>query len=686
MNSSRNYRNFFLKVLKQNQIQNINHNLSLSYSKASAFRILREFKEFSCSNSVSQMGNQIKRNFYPYKKKINPLKVNSVSSSHIRGIPDYTIKFQLISQDKVLLTLTKKKLDMDFDIVVSNEIRNLYKLSDYDHRLSLNDTKKNYASRTIAYVVNFDSYDALLKELVNKAKNLPITGSESITVRFDPIPEFVVNTIKMYPTIQYEDMEKHVNWDKIPSKIKESMLPFQKESIFFASQRNGRLLLADEMGLGKTIQAIAIMSYYRDEWPLLIITPGSLRIQWKNEFIRWLDLKEEEILIIEKEKDIEYIQGQNIFIISYDLLARNTYKELLTKMKFKCLICDESHFLKTGNSMRTKAARGLIQQATRAILLTGTAAPSRPVELYEQIKALVQYRVKNKLAQKFMTKSEFGERYCDRKDQFFGVDYRGSDNLEELNTFLSHTLMVRRLKKDVLKQLPGKNRKLIFLLNEGEKLEEKSQSEIEKMDFNSAGTISYYYETSLLKQKPVRAYIRNAISENERFLCFAHHKSMMNAIEEELKHLGVKYVRIDGDTTHKTRQKRASDFCSDMSYQVALLSITVAGTGLTFLPCSKIIFSELYWTPGTLLQAEDRVHRIGQSSKENLDIRYLVSPKTLDDYVWPLISSKLKIISHIMDHTSDIVTDKFETVSSRETVYFEEIMPENSKKYYEEII
>ena len=288
-----------------------------------------------------------------------------------------------------------------------------------------------------------------------------------------------------------------------------------------------------------------------------------------------------------------------------------------------------------------------------------------------------------------MTKAEFGERYCERKDQFFGVDYRGSDNLEELNTFLSHSLMIRRLKRDVMSELPDKERQLVFI-EEGRigttPPKQKSLSEIEKMDFSSAATISYYYETSLLKVPLIKKYMRDILlKEDERFLCFAHHKSMLNSIEEELKAQGVKYIRIDGDTTHKARQKLAHAYCNDLSYKVALLSITVAGTGLTFLPCSKVVFSELYWTPGVLLQAEDRVHRIGQKEKRQLDIRYLVVPKTLDDYVWPLISSKLKVISHIMDHTSDTVQEKFETRSSKEYVFEEIQHEESSGKYFEEI-
>jgi len=594
-----------------------------------------------------------------------------------------------------LLTITKKRVALDYGIMVDEGVIQEHGMELYDHRLAMKDTKRNSAGRTLAYQFNLESYQAVLDQLVQRARNLPITSHEgSITVRFDPIPQFVVNVMRMYEPVN-EEHAQSVEWSRVPAKVRDALMPFQKESLVFASQRNGRVLLADEMGLGKTLQAIAITSYYKEEWPLLIVAPGSLRLQWKNELIRWLDLQEDQILVLEKEKDTESITNQQVFIISYDLLARPLYKDLLTKsMKCRVLICDESHFIKSGSSMRTKATRALIQNATRALLLTGTAAPSRPVELYEQVKALVQYRVKNKLAQKFMTKAEFGERYCERKDQFFGVDYRGSDNLEELNTFLSHTLMMRRLKRDVMSELPDKERHLVFV-EEGKVLTasgcppppKKPLSEIEKMDFSSAATISYYYETSMLKAPIMRKYLRDVLlKENDRFLCFAHHKSMMNALEEELKSQGVKYIRIDGDTTHKQRQKLAAAFCGDLSFKVALLSITVAGTGLTFLPCSKVVFSELYWTPGVLLQAEDRVHRIGQKERRKLDIRYVVVPKTLDDYVWPLISSKLKVISHIMDHTSDIVQEKFETQSSREVVYEEIEHEESVGKHYEEML
>jgi len=134
---------------------------------------------------------------------------------------------------------------------------------------------------------------------------------------------------------------------------------------------------------------------------------------------------------------------------------------------------------------------------------------------------------------------------------------------------------------------------------------------------------------------------------DRKFLIFAHHKEMLNAIQEGLAAKRITFIRIDGSTPSTTRHTLVSQFQSSHNPQVALLSLTAAGTGLTFNKASLVVFAELYWTPGMLRQAEDRVHRIGQT--ETCEIRYLVGKNTLDEKIWPMVCHKLEVVGETLD-------------------------------------
>lgn len=193
------------------------------------------------------------------------------------------------------------------------------------------------------------------------------------------------------------------------------------------------------MGLGKTIQAIALCCYYHEEWPVLVITPSSLRLVWAEQFERWVpNLASSDINLVMNGKC--GLDGK-INIISYDLV-RQLEKPLLEK-RFRIVVADESHFLKSYGTKRTTTALPLLHQASRRILLTGTPALSRPVELHPQLCALdPTIFPKNKLY-------DFAARYCNATQGKFGWDYTGSSNLRELHVLLERLFMIRRLKEEV---------------------------------------------------------------------------------------------------------------------------------------------------------------------------------------------------------------------------------------------
>ncbi|XP_070585902.1 SWI/SNF-related matrix-associated actin-dependent regulator of chromatin subfamily A-like protein 1 [Erythrolamprus reginae] len=426
----------------------------------------------------------------------------------------------------------------------------------------------------------------------------------------------------------------------VDPKVVTSLLPFQREGVNFAISKEGRLLLADDMGLGKTIQAICIAAYYQKEWPLLVVAPSSVRYTWAEAFQRWLpSLSPDTIRVITTGKD--QVSTKLINIVSFDLLSKI---EKPLKSTFQVVIVDESHFLKNSKTARCRTAMPLLKAAKRVILLSGTPAMSRPAELYTQI-AMVQPTY-------FPKFHDFGVRYCDAKQRPWGWDYSGSSNLGELKLLLQETIMIRRLKCDVLSQLPAKRRKMVVVTPEG--INKRTKAELtaaakemtkgfKNKQEQKEALIVFYNKTSEAKIHCVLEYILDLLeSGRQKFLVFAHHKLILDAISEELEKKNVGFIRIDGSTPSAERQSLSEEFQFSEKLSVAILSLTAANMGLTLSSADLVVFTELFWNPGVLMQAEDRAHRIGQTN--SVDIHYLVAKGTADDYLWPLIEKKIRVL------------------------------------------
>ncbi|NXC28279.1 ZRAB3 endonuclease, partial [Campylorhamphus procurvoides] len=441
----------------------------------------------------------------------------------------------------------------------------------------------------------------------------------------------------------------------LPERLRKKLLPFQEKGIMFALQRSGRCMIADEMGLGKTIQAIAISYYYKSEWPLLIVVPSSLRYPWVDEMEKWIpELSPDDISIIQNKSDIGGISTSKVTILGYGLLTSDaqTLIDTLYRQNFKVVVIDESHYMKSRDATRSKILLPIVQKALRAVLLTGTPALGRPEELFMQIEALFPGR--------FGTWREYAKKYCNARVRFFGKrarwDCRGASNLKELHQLLSE-IMIRRLKNDVLTQLPPKVRQRIpfdlpqaaaknlsATFAEWEKLMRSLNSDATESHFSQVMSLitRMYKETAIAKAGAVKDYIKMMLENDKlKFLVFAHHLSMLQACTEAAIESKVRYIRIDGSVPSAERIHLVHQFQKDPETRVAILSIQAAGQGLTFTAATHVVFAELYWDPGHIQQAEDRAHRIGQGSSVN--IHFLIARGTMDTLLWAMLNRKAKV-------------------------------------------
>jgi SWI/SNF-related matrix-associated actin-dependent regulator of chromatin subfamily A-like protein 1 len=428
----------------------------------------------------------------------------------------------------------------------------------------------------------------------------------------------------------------------------------------------GRILLADEMGLGKTVTSLAIMAYYHAEWPLLVVCPASLRYQWPAEIERFFpSLPPSATYVCTGFQDIGFLKGNQvkqdvkIVVVTYSLFQqRSAVAHAVEAANFQCVIVDESHNLKQKDSQRTALLLPLLQRAHRLVLLSGTPALARPVELWTSLYALAP--------KVFGTWSAFTNRYCNVTRKHIGrgrfaIDYSGASNVEELNRKL-RLIMVRRLKSVVLTELPPKQRTVIQTCVSNDRLKsckeaiERWQSAPKDDNFEGqAAMMLAYQETGIGKASAVADYVSSVWLPGcqDKILVFAHHTAVLDTIEESINrnNKAVGHIRIDGSVPASLRAREVRKFQNNTNCRVALLSITAAGVGLTLTAASTVLFAELHWTPGILAQAEDRAHRIGQTASQ-VHIIYMIDKnkkQSIDSTLWNMLGRKISTVDKVVD-------------------------------------
>ena len=391
------------------------------------------------------------------------------------------------------------------------------------------------------------------------------------------------------------------------------------------------------MGCGKTIQAIAIAKHYGGR--CVIICPSYLCRGWIRECETW------ELDVTHVPKGKSEIPEGNV-VISYGI-ATKVVRQL---GKFNLVICDESHYLKSHRTKRYKALRKLIKKTPHAVLMSGTPAPNSPVELYTQVSML--------RPSFFGTYTEFVHRYCGAKQSPLGfVDVSGATNKQELAWLMKRVLLIRRLKRDVLTQLPPKTRTRIdvevshplmpTIRKKFKRWKVINQlEETRELIFERNLIVSELFRlTSEAKYTVVKQVVADLPKHS---IVFAYHLGMLDALEEALPNS----IRIDGSTPMEKRAQYQEMF-QNGEVDYAVLSMMAAGTGITLTRASTVVFAELYFVPGVLLQAEDRAHRIGQENA--VDVRYIIAAQTLDDHVYRKIKYKIRTVDSCVDNRTDRV-------------------------------
>lgn len=432
-----------------------------------------------------------------------------------------------------------------------------------------------------------------------------------------------------------------------------------------------KALLADDQGLGKTIQVAGLINEVQPE-RILIICPASLKHNWEYELNTWCDVPSNcpyNIEIVDGGKH-KFVNHKNKFvrIVNYELCHK-----LQDKIgdDYDLVVLDEVHYLKNCTAKRTQAilgGDGIARRSERVVAISGTPVENRPIELWPMVASIFRKYWPIDL----MSYRDYGEFFCAAYDEQVrvydrkrgGVRYvkefnvRGSSNLDTLNGLLRERFMLRRLKRDVLPQLPSKQYSVIDIaMSQTEKRQIggliRQEDEYAENVLRSIETgqrlppmedmASVRQELGLMKIPFATDFAKQILDSGESVILFVYHTAVAEALAENLKDYGVSM--IIGKTPSKKRQQNVTEFQSGKN-KVFVGNLIAAGTGLTLTKAHNVVFVESSWVPGQNEQAVDRAHRISQDKK--VHAYFLTWYGSMDAQILRTSINKQKNINRIM--------------------------------------
>ncbi|HET6551228.1 MAG TPA: DEAD/DEAH box helicase [Solirubrobacter sp.] len=419
--------------------------------------------------------------------------------------------------------------------------------------------------------------------------------------------------------------------------------PFQRAGVNYALESR-RLFIADEQGLGKTVEALAVLEE-DDAYPAVVICPASLKLNWQRETEHWLPHRSLHVVVGTGKT----IPKADITVLNYEIV--HAHRERLAIARPKALILDESHYVKNPAAKRTRAVRRLAEalpEGAFKIALTGTPVMNHPDELIAQLRILGRLE-------------EFGS------GARFKRRFQGAGAEERIHWHLRRTCFVRRLKKDVLPQLPEKRQVVVPVALENERdyrlaerdviawLQEQPL-ELSELQAKVAATLRAERLAQLNtlrrlaargKLGPALAWIDDFLASEEPLVVFAGHREIQEMVVQRFPDA----LHVVGADDAKQRDAAVQAFQAPDGPQLLVCSTRVAGQGITLTRASNVAFLDLEWSPAMHDQAEDRCHRIGQ--RDAVTAWYLLAAETIDEAMAEVLARKRGIVGAVTDGRRD---------------------------------
>ena len=427
---------------------------------------------------------------------------------------------------------------------------------------------------------------------------------------------------------------------EIAARLGGVLAPFQWVAVRYALEAR-RTFLSDEQGLGKTVEALATLEA-DDAFPAVVVCPASMKLTWEREAARWLPHRSRAVL---SGREPDPVGDAEITILNYDIVQARLAG--LVASGPQALVIDESHYCKNPHAKRTRAMRRLgdaVPADGLRLALTGTPVMNHADELIAQLRVIGRLH-------------EFGS------GASFSRQFEGELSEERLHWHLRRHCFVRRLKSEVLPQLPAKRQVVVpvSLNNEQEyRLAEddvikwlKSQPlDLKELDAKIAATLraERLAQLTALQRLAARGklaaaltWIHDFLASGEPLVVFARHVEVQEAVVARFPDA----LHLFGRDTFAQRQAAIGAFQEPDGPQLIMCATRVAAQGITLTRASNVCFLELEWTPAIHDQAEDRCHRIGQ--RDAVTAWYLLAADTIDETMARLIQRKREIVDAVTD-------------------------------------
>ncbi|MGU8649022.1 DEAD/DEAH box helicase [Clostridium perfringens] len=460
----------------------------------------------------------------------------------------------------------------------------------------------------------------------------------------------------------------------VPRALNAELRPYQKEGFKWINEITDLGfggVLADDMGLGKTLQIIAFLLSQKKSKSIVVV-PTSVIYNWMDEFEKFapsikiglvhgskskrdkvlrdfkrgLGIKVEEGNL--KEKSYE---KYDVLLTTYGTLKND--EKAYENLSFDYCIIDEAQNIKNPAAQATLSVKNIKSRCN--IALTGTPIENNLMELW----SIFDFVMPGYL----FTKERFRERFI--------LD---ESNLSELKSLIT-PFILRRLKEDVLSELPeklekkylvemkGKQKQLYSFyvkaiknqLNENKSSEKSGRDKINLFAYLTKlreicldpSLVVPDYTGGSSKLTVVKEIVKDASESGKKILLFSQFTSVLQKIEEDFKKEDISYLYLDGGTSAKDRVERVKKFNEDSNIKVFLISLKAGGVGLNLTSASMVIHFDPWWNPAVEDQATDRAHRFGQENK--VEVIKLVAKDTIEEKIVLMQEDKRELIQSLMD-------------------------------------
>ncbi|HET8757363.1 MAG TPA: DEAD/DEAH box helicase [Solirubrobacteraceae bacterium] len=429
----------------------------------------------------------------------------------------------------------------------------------------------------------------------------------------------------------------------IEDRLGGELRPFQRAGVAYALESR-RTFLADEQGLGKTVQALATVEA-DDAYPAVVVCPASLKLNWRREIEHWLPHRS--VTVVSGTSAVA--PAADITVINYEIV--HAHRTRLSLRRPRALVLDESHYIKNPRAKRTQAVRKLAETLAPDALrlaLTGTPVMNHAEEL------IAQLRVIGRL-EDFGSGARFARRF-----QGIGAE-------ERIHWHLRRSCFVRRLKADVLPQLPAKEHVVVPVALDNEREYRQAEKDViawlreQPLDLGeleskvaAALRAERLAQLNVLKRLAARgksgaalAWIEDFLASDEPLVVFCGNREVQELALARFPGA----LHLVGSDSVDEREAAVRAFQEPDGPQLLVASTRIGGQGITLTRASNVAFLDLEWTPAMHDQAEDRCHRIGQ--RDAVTAWYLLAAETIDETMIELIARKRGIVGAVTDGRRD---------------------------------